>query len=155
MLFPLIVSLLILFCFQNTVFHKMSDVLTVVALPVTAALPACLHDNAADCHGLVVEGTRQFVSVNGMYNGSDVVQSRVQLLVNGDSRPPLLDRRSLENNLFVPLIVHRLPDFPQGCHGFVYDWRRDIKILAWLHLRVDQILVANASSLLCIDVIFH
>ena len=155
MLFPLIVSLPVLFCFQGgTVLFKMPNTLTIAAPHLIAVVPGCLHSDATACYRLVIDKTRKVVNVHGMYHVSDVVQSKVPLLVADYSHPLVSGRKSLENNVLVLLIVHCLPHFLESITAFVHDKNEIIGILAGLHFRVDQLLVASPSSLLFMTVIF-
>ena len=85
---------------------------------------------------------------------SDVVQSKVPLLVAGVSNPLVFGRKSLGNYVFVT--AHRAPSppFPRGGHVICPEITEEIVgILAKLHFRVYQFLVASPSSLLCVAIV--
>lgn len=64
----------------------------------------------------MVEKTGKVVNVDGV---SDIVESEVALLVARDSHSLVLGRKSSENDVFVPLIVHGLPYVCKAFTAFV------------------------------------
>lgn len=93
-----------------------STIVLVVDVFVVSAVPGCLLGDAAAHFRLVIYRTRKVVNAHGVSHMSNFVQSKVA----GDSHP-LVYGRSSENYVFVPFIVHRLPDVLKVVTSFVQD----------------------------------
>lgn len=101
---------------DGAILYGVSDIFTAVALHVTAVVPCHPHGNAAACDRLSV---RNVIDMHDAYDVPDFVQIKVPLLVTGVPYPLVLGRKVLENDVFVKLIVHRLPHFLADVTEFI------------------------------------
>ena len=126
----------------------MSESLAVVALHVTAGVLHPRHGNAAACDRLGVEKARTTIDVHSACHVANVVQTKVPPLVPRGSWPLVLVRKGLENDVLVPLVVYYLSHFLEKVTTFVQNEKEVGRILAGLHLRVDEVLMACPSGFL-------
>ena len=122
----------------------MSDSVAVVAIHVTAVDPHHLHRDVGACDRLSVERARKVVDVHSLCHVPDVAQPKVPPFVAGGLCPLVLAREGLEDVVFV---LYRLSHFFEEVAAFVQDENEVVRILAVLHLRIDEILVARQSDL--------
>ena len=127
-----------------------SDSFAAAALHVTAVVSHHLHGDAAACDRLRVERARKVVDVHIVYHMPNVVHPKVPPLVASGSYPLVLARKGLEDDVFVPLVVYCLSHLFEEVTAFVQDKKYVVWILAGLHLRVDEFLVACPSGLLIV-----
>ena len=109
-------------------------------------MPHHLHGNAAACDRLSVDRARKVVDVHSVYHVPNVFQHKVPPPVECGSYPLVLGRKSLETDFIVPLIVKCQPHFPEDVTAFVQNEQEVVRMLAGLHLRVDEFLVARPTS---------
>ena len=131
---------------DGAVLRDVSESFAVVALHVTAGVPHHLHGNAAACDRLSVDRARKIVDVHSVYHVPNVFQHKVSPLVECGSYPLVLGRKSLENDVLVPLIVKCQPHFPEDVTAFVQNENNVFRMLAGLHLRIDEFLVERPTS---------
>lgn len=133
----------------GAVMYDVPDAFAVHALHVAAFVPR--PQPAFD--QLSAERTGKVVGIHGVYYLPDVVQPKVPTLLARISCPLLFDRKSLEDNVLVQLAVNRLPHVLEEVAGFVQNEKYIIGILAWLHLRFDELLMEHPSGLLSVTVV--
>ena len=127
--------------------YGMYDPFVVVALHVPAVVPGRLHVAMTWLATDFAREGRERLPTYGVYHVPDVVQRKAALLLVGVSHPLVLGRKSLEIDVLVSLMVDRLPHFLEKATGFVLHENYVVDILAWFHLRVDQLLVVRSSLL--------
>ena len=130
---------------KGAVLRDVSESFAVVALHVTAGVPHHLHGNAAACDRLSVDPARKTVVVHSVYHVPNVFQHKVPPLVECGSYPLVLGRKSLENDVLVPLFVKCLSHFPEDVTAFAQNENDVVGILAGLHLHVDEFRVARPT----------
>ena len=102
---------LLIFLQNGAVWQEMSDAFAVAAPHFSVGMSSCLHGDAATCDRVGVGRTREAVNEYGVYHVSNLHQRKAPLLVAGVSHPLVLCRESLQNNVLVTLVVHRLSHF--------------------------------------------
>ena len=101
---------------DGAVLRDVSESFAVVALHVTAGVPHHMRGNAAACNRVTIGNARKVVDEHSVYHVPNVVQPKVPSLVAGGSYPLVLGRKGLENDVFVPPVVHRLSHFLSLIH---------------------------------------
>ena len=84
-------------------------------------MSGCLHGDAAACSRLGVGRAQKAVDEHGIYDVPNVYRSKVPLLVASVSHPLILCTGSLQNNIVVTLVVHRLFHFPKKATAPIQD----------------------------------
>ena len=123
---------------DDAVLCDVSDSFPVVALHVTAVVPHHRHGDAVVYDWLSVERAQKVVDVHSVYRAPDVVQPKIPPLVAGGPYPLVLGRKGLEDDVFVYFVVYRLPHFLEEILAFVQDEKEVVRLLAGLHLRVND-----------------
>ena len=95
--------------------------------------------------GLAVNEREKSVDVHSVYHVPNVAHPKVLHLIVGGLYPLVLAWKGLENDVLLPLVVYRLSYFLDAVRAFVQDKKLSRPILAGIHLRVEEFLVARPS----------
>ena len=140
---------------RNAVFFVVSRIAKVVAGDGAVFSPGRLHGNPMILDRGEVVRTREAIDVQGAHHASNVCQVNIPSLLAGCTDPLVLDRKSLKNDVLVPLIGYWLAHDLETFVIAVLAVDKIIGIIAGLPLGV--VFMVCSSILLCMAAVllFH
>ena len=123
----------------NAVFFVVSRIAKVVADDGAVFSPGRLHGNPKILDRREVVRTREAVDVKGTHHASNVCQLKIPSLLAGSTDPLVLDRKSLKNDVLVPLIGYWLAHDLETFAIAVLAVDKIAGVIAGFHLGVAQL----------------